>query len=148
MKKLLVLLGFCCLSVAICYSQAAEVRVDLSHAGKKVIPNQFGIFLEEINHAGDGGLYAELIRNGSFTEATTLDAWSIVRAGQAKVNLFLENAVPLNPVKPRSLRIEINTLNGDRAGVSNEGYWGIAAKKASRTNSRCTRGESPGSTDL
>ena len=45
MKKLLVLLGFCCLSVAICYSQAAEVRVDLSHAGKKVIPNQFGIFL-------------------------------------------------------------------------------------------------------
>jgi len=37
--------------VAICYSQAAEVRIDLSHAGKKVIPNQFGIFLEEINHA-------------------------------------------------------------------------------------------------
>jgi len=89
-----------------------------------------------------------MIRNGSFTEATTLDAWSNVRAGQAKVNLFFENAVLLNPIKSQSLRIEVNTPAGDRAGVSNEGYWGIAAKKANRTSSRCTRGEPPGSTDL
>lgn len=47
--------------------------------GKKVSPNLFGLFLEEINHAGDGGFYAELIRNGSFAEANTLDAWAAVR---------------------------------------------------------------------
>ena len=59
-----------------CQAQEAHVRVDLGAAAKKVSPGQFGIFLEEINRAGDGGLYNELIRNGSFTEATTLDAWS------------------------------------------------------------------------
>jgi hypothetical protein len=31
------------------------LRVDLSQPGKKVTPNQFGIFLEEINHGGEGG---------------------------------------------------------------------------------------------
>ena len=129
MKNLLVSLCICCLQGALCYPQGAEMRVDLSQPGKKVAQNQFGIFLEEINHAGDGGLYAELIRNGSFTEATTLDAWSAVRAGQAKVNLFFENLMPIGPAKSRSLRIEVNSPNGERAGVANEGYWGIAAKK-------------------
>lgn len=28
----------------------------------------YGIFFEEINHAGDGGLYAELVKNRSFEE--------------------------------------------------------------------------------
>ena len=65
MKRLLVLLSIFCLQGAICRPQQAQVQVDLSQAGKKVSPNQFGIFFEEINHAGDGGLYAELIRNGS-----------------------------------------------------------------------------------
>ena len=105
------------------------MRVDLTQSGKKVNPNQFGIFFEEINHAGEGGLYTDLIRNGSFTEAPTLDAWSAVRTGSAKVNLFFETENPLNSVKPRSLRVEVNSSNGGRAGLSNEGYWGIAVQK-------------------
>jgi len=44
MKKLLVLIGICCLQGAMCWSQVAEVKVDLSQAGKKVNPSQFGIF--------------------------------------------------------------------------------------------------------
>src|SRR5450755_2296927 len=72
----------------------------------------YGIFFEEINHAGDGGLYAELVRNRSFTEAPTLDAWSAVRAGSAKVNLFFDYSMPPAPVKSRSLRIEVNSTNG------------------------------------
>lgn len=115
--------------MSICSLQAAELRVDLSQAGKKVSPNLFGLFLEEINHAGDGGLYAELIRNGSFAEATTLDAWAAVRTGASRVNLYFDTSMPLNSVKARSLRIEINSPGGERAGVSNEGYWGIAARQ-------------------
>lgn len=69
-RKLITLFAVFCLPAVLCVqgvcaSQEAEVRVDLSQPGKKVSPNQFGIFFEEINHAGDGGLYAELIRNGS-----------------------------------------------------------------------------------
>ena len=130
MKRILVLLSVCCVIGVICHAQTADVRVDLSQPGKNVAPGQFGIFLEEINHAGNGGLLAELIRNGSFREASTLDAWSSVRTGSNKVNLFFDTQAPLNPVKSRSLRIEIDSQNTDRAGVSNEGYWGIAAKKS------------------
>jgi alpha-L-arabinofuranosidase len=129
MKKLLVPIGICCLHGAMCWAQSADVRVDLSDAGKKVSPNQFGIFFEEINHAGEGGLYADLVRNGSFTEAPTLDAWAAVRAGTANVNIFFEDENPLNAVKPRSVRIEVSSPNGERAGLSNEGYWGIAVQK-------------------
>jgi Alpha-L-arabinofuranosidase len=129
MKKLFALIGICCLNLTICLAQPADVRVDLTQSGKKVNPRQFGIFFEEINHAGEGGLYTDMIRNGSFTEAPTLDAWSAVCAGSAKVNLFFENEDPLNQAKPRSLRIEVNSPGGERAGVSNEGYWGIAVQK-------------------
>ena len=129
MKPLWVLLSIFFLPVAICHAGEAHVRVDLSAAGKKVSPNQFGIFLEEINHAGDGGLYNELVRNGSFTEATTLDAWSVIRGSGAEVNLFFDDSVPLSPAKQRSLRIEVGPSKGDRAGVSNEGYWGISVKQ-------------------
>ena len=42
-------------------------------------PTQFGEFLEEINHSGDGGLYAELIRNRDLKESTSSPvAWSAV----------------------------------------------------------------------
>lgn len=125
MKKLTALLSMCWM--AFCCLQAAELKVDLSQSGIKVAPNQFGLFLEEINHAGDGGLYAELVRNGSFREAQTLEAWSAVRTGSAKVNLFFDRIEPISPAKSRSLRVEVNST-GERAGVSNEGYWGIAAK--------------------
>ena len=34
--------------------------------GVWVNPHMYGIFFEEINHGGDGGLYAELVRNRNF----------------------------------------------------------------------------------
>jgi len=44
---------------------APQVTVDLSqrHPISKTL---FGIFFEEIGHAGDGGLYAELVQDRSF----------------------------------------------------------------------------------
>ena len=36
----------------------------------------YGLFYEEINHGGDGGLYAELIRNRSFEDnVSNPDCW-------------------------------------------------------------------------
>jgi hypothetical protein len=94
MKNLFLLLAICCVQGSVCYAQTAEMHVDISPSGKKVEPNQFGIFFEEINHAGGGRLCAELIRNGSFAEAPTLDAWLSVHSGSARVNLFFEAASP------------------------------------------------------
>ena len=55
----------------------AVISIDVSKLESKVSPDLHGIFYEEISHAGDGGLYGELIQNRGFEEsrlplATTL----------------------------------------------------------------------------
>lgn len=45
-----------------------ELVINLQEKGAEVSPTMYGIFFEEINHAGDGGLYAELVKNRSFEE--------------------------------------------------------------------------------
>lgn len=59
-----------CLLVPVCMAgqQKALIRIDASHEEAKVPSTLHGIFFEEISHAGEGGLYAELIRNRGFEE--------------------------------------------------------------------------------
>lgn len=45
-----------------------RICVDTYQRGADVSPGMYGIFFEEINHAGDGGLYAEMIQNRGFEE--------------------------------------------------------------------------------
>jgi alpha-L-arabinofuranosidase len=52
----------------ILYGQQAIITVDADKPGKAVSPTLHGIFFEEISHAGEGGLYAELIQNRGFEE--------------------------------------------------------------------------------
>lgn len=49
-------------------AQTEPIRIDLGQKGAVVPPSLYGIFFEEINHAGDGGLYAELVQNRGFEE--------------------------------------------------------------------------------
>ena len=48
---------------------SGRVTVDLAAKSTAIPSNLYGIFYEEINHAGDGGLYAELVRNRGFEDA-------------------------------------------------------------------------------
>jgi hypothetical protein len=48
--------------------QTAQVTVYADQPGAKVSPALYGIFFEEINHAGDGGIYAEMVQNRAFEE--------------------------------------------------------------------------------
>ena len=45
-----------------------QFSVQANKPGVEIQPTMYGIFFEEINHAGDGGLYAELVKNRSFEE--------------------------------------------------------------------------------
>ena len=45
-----------------------EIVVNLKDKGADIPSSMYGVFFEEINHAGDGGLYAELVCNRSFEE--------------------------------------------------------------------------------
>lgn len=45
-----------------------EIVINLQKRKADISPSMYGVFFEEINHAGDGGLYAELVQNRSFEE--------------------------------------------------------------------------------
>src|SRR6476646_10129914 len=49
--------------------QKATIIIDASKKEAPVASTLHGIFFEEISHAGEGGLYAELIQNRGFEEA-------------------------------------------------------------------------------
>jgi alpha-N-arabinofuranosidase len=66
--NLLRLLAPCLLGTLVSTALADTLRVDVSQPTAAVEPSLYGIFFEEINHAGDGGLYAEMIQNRSFEE--------------------------------------------------------------------------------
>ncbi|GAP73461.1 alpha-L-arabinofuranosidase [Candidatus Symbiothrix dinenymphae] len=56
---------------------ANRISVDFAQKGAKVSESMYGIFFEEINHAGDGGLYAELVQNRSFEEKEIPKGYSV-----------------------------------------------------------------------
>ena len=56
------------LATTLAANAQVTIHVDASNPGVKVSPNLYGIFFEDINHAADGGLYAELISNRSFED--------------------------------------------------------------------------------
>lgn len=45
------------------------IAIDAARIGARIPSNLYGIFYEEISHAGDGGLYAELVQNRGFEDA-------------------------------------------------------------------------------
>src|SRR5688500_18532708 len=49
--------------------RAGTIRIDVSKPAAAVPDSLYGIFFEEISHAGEGGLYAELIQNRGFEDA-------------------------------------------------------------------------------
>ncbi|MFC1551331.1 alpha-L-arabinofuranosidase C-terminal domain-containing protein [Candidatus Latescibacterota bacterium] len=107
----------------------SAISVDLNAPGKKTSPLLYGLFIEEIGHAGDGGIYAEQVRNRSFDEGITPEAWKPVEPKGSTVRFFFDTASPLNATNTRALRMDIVSTDGGRAGIANEGYWGMAVKQ-------------------
>lgn len=105
-----------------CAAQAqVTIDVDAAQKGKAVSPMLYGIFYEDINHAADGGLYAELVRNRSFEDnLKRAEHWSTT--GGATMKLIDKKL--LNKAQGRALEV---TFTGDGDGINNEGYWGIPA---------------------
>ncbi|MDF2718501.1 MAG: alpha-L-arabinofuranosidase domain protein, partial [Paenibacillus sp.] len=71
----------------------------------------FGIFFEDLNHAADGELYAELVQNRSFefdpidcAEYHALTAWEKIERGGGKVEITVEESNPVfNAIFPNIL---------------------------------------------
>lgn len=94
------------------------IEIDAAQRGPMISPTHYGIFFEDINHAADGGLYAELIRNRSFEDDSEPCHWHAV--GGAQIVLVQDGL--LNDAQHNALNVTI-VRPGD--GVRNEGFWGI-----------------------
>ncbi len=128
-------------SVAVSGSTAQQpvLNLDLGKASVNVSPGLYGLMTEEINHAYDGGLYAELIRNRIFKDSKiSPEGWSLVQDNpSAKANIKLigaEEQVPnderrnaINGALSACLRLTVEKADG-RVGIANEGFWGIPVK--------------------
>jgi len=99
------------------------LAIDIAKPGARVSPSLYGIFFEEINQAGDGGLYAELLRNRGLE---TIDGPNGLPIGWSGSKVSLDRAKGPNAAHPASLRIE------DRGSVANDGFWGVPLRKGER----------------
>ncbi|GAA2215745.1 hypothetical protein GCM10009850_112130 [Nonomuraea monospora] len=105
---------------------SGKLSVDTRAKGTKVSPDLYGVFYEDINHAADGGLYAELVQNRSFEfnsvdepSYTGLTAWSEAERG-ATVTPAVTGEQPLNINNRNYLQLDV-TGEGT-AGVVNAGF--------------------------
>ncbi|KAH8804445.1 glycoside hydrolase superfamily [Xylogone sp. PMI_703] len=118
-------------------SYAVNLKV-ANHGGNASSPLMYGIMFEDINHSGDGGIYAELIQNRAFQGSTefpsTIAPWEPV--GNAR--LALQNtSVPLSWALPASVNVAqgLGALPGGVIGIQNPGWWGISVKPQKYTGS-------------
>ena len=106
-----------------------EVFQDESY---KKLGDLYGLFFEDINHAADGGLYAELIQNRSFEYCETdklgyhaLTAWE--KSDNAKWQVCTE--APLNCENTHYLRVEAKKDEYIKNQGYNTGIYVEAGKK-------------------
>lgn len=96
----------------------------------------FGIFFEDLNHAADGGLYAELVQNRSFEfdpidhrDYHALTAWEKVERGRGSAVLSVEESSPFSERNKHYAVLEI-LEEGDGVGILNKGFnSGIPVKE-------------------
>lgn len=114
----------CMLMCALITSAQVTLDIDVAKRGAKIGERHYGIFFEEINHAGDGGLYAELISNRSFEDnASSLDNWEAI-GNYTNINLHKDGL--LNEAQNNALAVEISSsFLSSKGGIRNNGYWGI-----------------------
>ncbi|XP_055808624.1 alpha-L-arabinofuranosidase 1-like [Solanum dulcamara] len=125
-----------CSASGIDADQTALLLVNASEASARKMPDTlFGIFFEEINHAGAGGLWAELVSNRGFESGgsvmpSPIEPWAIIgNDSSVIVSTDLSSCFDRNKV---ALRVEVLCDNGGAnicpdggVGVYNPGFWGM-----------------------
>jgi len=115
-------------------AQTATITIQANLPGVTISSNLFGIFFEEINSAGDGGIYAELVRNRSFEDSNnSIPFWNTVSNGTAIGQLSLDTSMPLSSSNLQSLKITMSGGAGT-VGAANGGFWGIPLSQGAAYN--------------
>lgn len=130
-KKACLTLSATILLAGSAFAAGTKITVKANEPGITVSPTLYGIFYEEINRAGDGGLYAEMLQNRSFEDtrreklsvetSEQPGGWELVKNNGAEVSMSLDDSKPLNSNNKHALKITI-TNAGKGAGVANVGF--------------------------
>ncbi|MCR4810923.1 MAG: alpha-N-arabinofuranosidase [Prevotella sp.] len=143
MKKLTAMAA---LLMAATMGLSAQRPMSAPKGGKAISDELVGIFFEDINNSADGGLYAELIQNGSF-EYSPADrdgwgagtAWKQIRPGHSLGTLQVRMDNPLHPNNATYMRLhtertkEFKDYKGWKGfGLQNDGFDGISVKAGAK----------------
>ncbi|KAF8713791.1 Alpha-L-arabinofuranosidase C-terminus, partial [Rhizoctonia solani] len=106
----------------------SSLRIQVTKSQTHAIPSTlYGWMWEDINHSGDGGLYAELLQNRAFQVVTphtsgALYSWSAYKG----TTLNVTNSIPgVSTALPNSLQATVQAGSTGQVGFDNSGYWGI-----------------------
>jgi alpha-N-arabinofuranosidase len=78
MKKLRFLMLVLMTAGSVWAGEPGTITIQADQPRAEISPLLYGIFFEEISHAGDGGLYAELLQNRSFEETVPVEGTTLV----------------------------------------------------------------------
>ena len=119
---------------AAAFAQPITLTIDTAAAGKAISPDLVGIFFEDLSHAADGGLYAELVQNRDFEYSAAdnpdwhpLTSWQAVLLDDAKGTLTAEFDRPLHANTAHYAVLTLLSPHG-QVGLRNEGFDGIPVK--------------------
>ena len=124
----------------------------LAQRPKKISPDLFGIFFEDISYAADGGLYAEMVQNRSFEYSPTdrkgwnaLTSWDYLTDGFGYGNISVESSSPLHPNNKHYVLLTIEEPGQKGIGIRNNGFDGMVIRKGAQYHfSLFAKQESPG----
>ena len=139
-------LTFAALLVAATLGTYAQKPMNAPKGGKAISDELIGIFFEDISSSADGGLYAELIQNGSFEYSPAErdgwgagTAWKQVRPGHSLGTMEVRKDNGIHPNNPTYLRLhtervkEYYDYKGWKGyGIENEGFKGISVKAGAK----------------
>ena len=125
------------MATALRASAQVTIDIDANQRGPRISPTHYGIFFEDINHAADGGLYAELIRNRSFEDGprygapADMQGWKPYSYNGSTIDAHLvqpsKKVKLLNSAQQNALELTINATPANAVRLENEGFWGINA---------------------
>ena len=138
--------AFTALFLAASLGLNAQKPMKAPAGGKAISDELIGIFFEDISSAADGGLYAELVQNGSF-EFSPVErdgwgagtAWRMIRPGHSTGWLEPRMDQGIHPNNPTYMRLHVERTRefydykGWRGfGLQNDGFEGISVKAGAK----------------
>ncbi|KAI5437093.1 hypothetical protein KIW84_023281 [Lathyrus oleraceus] len=103
-------------------------------SGRLIPDTFFGAFFEEINHAGAGGLWEELMNNrgfeaeGSINGTSNIYPWTIIGENQSSIIVSTERSSCFERNKialPMDVLCHRKSCPRGGVGISNPGFWGM-----------------------